>query len=186
MMNTYISMLRGINVGGHNQIRMAELKKLYEDLGFEAVETYVQSGNVVFRSPETDAGALARRIETRLQDSLGSAAPVLVREPCDFERIMAHNPFLTGRSEEVSKLHVMFLSAPADPARLASLVKPADCLDEFIPGEQEIFLFCPGGLGRTKLTTAFFERKLKLFTTTRNWNTIHALLKLSTRNEPHS
>lgn len=181
-MNTYISMLRGINVGGHNQIRMAELKKLYEGLGFEAVETYVQSGNVVFRSEEPDAAALARRIQARILDTLGGEVPVLIREPRDFERILAKNPFLTGRSEDPSKLHVMFLSAPPAPPNLARLVRPANCPDEFIPGEQEIFLFCPGGLGNTKLTTAFFERNLKVLTTTRNWNTVNALRRLTLGN----
>jgi uncharacterized protein (DUF1697 family) len=177
--NTYISMLRGINVGGSNQIRMADLKKLYEELGFQEVVTYVNSGNVVFRTPETDANAIARRIQAQIKETLGGDVPVLIREPHDLERILAHNPFLTGRKEDTSKLHVMFLSAPPVPTNLAKLVKPANCEDEFIFGEQEIFLFCPGGLGRTKLTTALFERSLKVTTTTRNWNTVNALFKLS-------
>jgi uncharacterized protein (DUF1697 family) len=183
-MNTYISMLRGINVGGHNQIRMAELKKLYEGLGFEAVVTYVNSGNVVFRSRETDPAVMIRLIQARLLESLSADAPVLIRKPRDFGRILANNPFLTGRSEDTSRLYVMFLSAPPDPSNLARLVKPADSEEEFIPGEEELFLFFPGGLGRTKLTTAWFERNLKLFTTTRNWNTINALYRLAQEQEP--
>jgi len=179
MTNTYISMLRGINVSGSNMIRMADLKKVYEGLGFERVVTYLNSGNVVFRCPETDGPELARRIQAQIQESLGNKVPVLIRELRDFARILATNPFLSGRSEDTGRLYVMFLSAPPVPSNLARLVKPAGCDEEFIPGEQEFFLFYPGGLGRAKLTTAWFERNLKVLTTTRNWNTVNALHKLA-------
>ena len=144
-MKTYISLLRGINVGGHNQIRMAELKKVYEEMGCEAVETYVNSGNVVFHSIEEDAALLTQRLQASLLEKVGATAPILTLEPRDLARVLATNPFLNGRSEDPARLHVMFLFSPLDPAVLAKLVKPAGCPDEFILGEQEIFLFCPMG-----------------------------------------
>ena len=179
-MKTYIALLRGVNVGGHNQVRMADLRLMCADLGCEAVETYLNSGNLVFRSSEEDPGALTARLQAALLERLGADAPILIRQPGDLARIQASNPFLNGeRSEDPAKLHVMFLSGPPDPANLAKLIIPQGCADEFIPGEQEIYLFCPGGLGRTQLTTAFFERKLKLLSTTRNWNTLNALHRLA-------
>jgi uncharacterized protein (DUF1697 family) len=178
-METYISLLRGINVGGHNQIRMAELKKLYESLGCEAVETYLNSGNVVFRSAETDSAALTRRLQAGLLETLDASAPILTRLPADLARILSSNPFLATHSEDSSKLFVMFLSAPPDPANLAKLIKPPGSTEEFAAGEQELFLYFPDGLGRTKLTTNFFESKLKLLTTTRNWNTVSALCRIA-------
>ncbi len=178
-MKTYIALLRGVNVGGHNQIRMAALKKLCEDLGCQAVETYVNSGNVVFRSSEEDGAALTRHLQAGLHESLGLDAPILIREPQDLARILTSNPFLSGQEHDPTKLHVMFLFGPADPARLAALVKPPQCEEEYAVGEQEIYLFYPNGLGRATLGKVLTERKLGVLTTTRNWNTVNALYRMS-------
>jgi uncharacterized protein (DUF1697 family) len=179
-MKTFISMLRGVNVSGQKTIRMAELKSLYEAEGFEQVGTYVQSGNVVFKTAQSDAAVLAALIQAQIERSFGFSVFVFVRDLEDFRRILRSNPFLTGRNEDPTKLHVTFLHHSPSPARWKDLKPPPGETDEFFPGEKELFLFCPNGYGRTKLSNAFFEKKLGMPATTRNWNTVNALFKMAT------
>jgi uncharacterized protein (DUF1697 family) len=179
-MSTYISMLRGINVSGQNRIRMEDLKKLYTALRLVNVSTYVQSGNVVFESEERSPTSLAKQIEAQLSQSFNISVPVLVRAPQDFRRILLSNPFLRLPDADLTSLHVSFLSGYPSTDKLGNLICPGDG-DEFSIGEQEIFLLCPNGYSRTKLNNAFFEKKLGLIATTRNWKTVNALYELATR-----
>lgn len=178
-MNTFISMLRGINVGGQKKIQMAQLASLYESLGLVNVKTYVQSGNVVFASTKSNASALANLIEAQTRRLWGYSVSVFIRDTNDFQRIIANNPFLNKRSEDPAKLHVTFLYRPPSEAKLGSLGIPNDKGDEFRVGDQEIYIFCPNGYGRTKFSNTFFEKKLGVPATTRNWNTIIALSKIA-------
>ncbi len=182
-MNTFISMLRGINVSGQKKIKMAELSRLYESLGLVQVRTYVQSGNVVFASPESDTAKIADLIEAQIELAFGFVVTVLIRDNHDFQRIIDCNPFWRDRHEDPAKLHVTFLYRRPDESELRNLIGPSDQADEFIVGEQEIYLFCPNGYGRTKFSNNFFERKLKMPATTRNWKTVTALAKLATETE---
>jgi uncharacterized protein (DUF1697 family) len=103
-MNTFISMLRGINVSGQKKIRMAELRRLYESLDLVNVKTYVQSGNVVFDSMEQDTSKLAKLIEAQIEQFFGYSVSVFIRDTNDFQRIIASNPFLNERNEDPAKL----------------------------------------------------------------------------------
>ncbi|MCX6064828.1 MAG: DUF1697 domain-containing protein [Chloroflexi bacterium] len=177
-MDTFISMLRGINVSGQKRMLMGELKGLYESLGPVNVRTYVQSGNVVFDSPEENPVKLAESIEAGIERAFGFSVAVFLRDARDFERVIASNPFLK-RNTDPAKLHVTFLySAPPESA-LRVLAVSENSSDEFLVGDNEIFLFCPNGYGQTKLSNNFFERKLKVAATTRNWNTVNVLHKLA-------
>ncbi len=178
-MNTFISMLRGINVSGQKQIRMAELRSLYESLGLANVRSYVQSGNVVFESTELEAAQLARLIEAQIEQTFGYSIAVFIRDRHDFERIIAGNPFTHQRNEDPAKLHVTFLSNSPDETKLSGLVSPNEAADEFFSGAKEIFLFCPNGYGLTKWSNNFFEKKLKMPATTRNWKTVKALYQMA-------
>jgi uncharacterized protein (DUF1697 family) len=168
-------MLRGINVSGQKKIRMAELRSLFESLNLVNVKTYVQSGNVVFDSTEQDASELAKLIKAQIEQFFGYAVSVFIREPKDFQRIIANNPFSNERNEDPARLYVTFLYSPPSKTKLSNLVIPNDGADEFFVGEKEIFLFCPNGYGRTKLSNNFFEKKLNVPATTRNWKTVNAL-----------
>ena len=178
-MNTFISMLRGINVGGQKKIRMTELKSLYESLDLVNVKTYVQSGNVVFDSTEQDASKLAELIEAQIEQFFGYSVSVFIRDVKDFERIIASNPFLNERNEDLAKLHVTFLYSSPLGLKLSDLAVPNNEGDEFFVGDKEIYLFCPKGYGRTKLSNNYFERKLKVAATTRNWKTVNVLHKMA-------
>jgi uncharacterized protein (DUF1697 family) len=178
-MNTFISMLRGINVSGQKKIRMAELRDLYVSLNLVNVETYLQSGNVVFDSTEGDASKLAELIETQIETSFGYAVPVFIRDANDFQRIIDRNPFLNERNEDPAKLYVTFLYNAPSESKLSDLAIPNGEAAEFSIGDKEAFLLCPNGYGRTKLSNSFFERKLDMPATTRNWKTVNALYRVA-------
>lgn len=178
-MHTYISMLRGINVSGQKRITMVELKKVYEVLDLLNVETYVQSGNVVFNTTEQDMAKLSILIEKQIEETYGYFVPTLIRNVNDFQRIINNNPFINKRNEDPTKLYVTFLYRTPTASRLSALVIPNNEAAEFVLGEKEIYIFCPNGYGRTKLSNTFFEKKLDMLATTRNWNTVNALLRLT-------
>ena len=173
-MKTHISLLRGINVSGQKKVKMEELKKLYESLGFKDVQAYIQSGNVVFRSSEAGS-ILAGRIEKKVREYFRFEVFVLIRTKDDLQKLIKKNPF---SKKDIDKLYVTFLSGyPAMPP-LEELNK-AKAAEEFFISGREIYLFCPDGYGKTKLSNNFFERKLKLHATTRNWKIVNKLLELS-------
>ena len=174
-MYTFVSLLRGINVSGQKFIRMTELKELYESLGFTKVTTYVQSGNVVFDCDNPDASEIGSAIEIEIERRFGFPVTVILRSPSDFQRIIDGNPFIHPRNEDPSKLYVTFL-ASLPPAEISNDLKiPPGIKDECILRGKEIYLFCPNGYGRTKLSNSFFERRLKVLATTRNWKTVVAV-----------
>ncbi len=158
---------------------MTELRSLYEALNLVNVETYLQSGNVVFDSPEQDASKLAQLIEIQIEHIFGYSVSVFMRETSDFQRIIDTNPFSNERNEDPTKLHVTFLYRLPAEAKLSRLDNSNNGVDEFFVGDKEIFLFCPTGYGRTKLSNNFFERKLSVPATTRNWKTVNALHKMA-------
>jgi len=182
-MTTYISLLRGINVSGQNKIRMADLREMYESLGFEQVETYLQSGNVVFEAAESDGDALGQRIEAAIGAAWGFDVAVLMRRPADIERIVAGNPFLTKRNEDPVKLYITFLDVAPGDIDASGLNGTEGRADSCIVGEREVFVFCANGYGRTKLSNTFFERKLKVQATTRNWKTVNALHQMASQRQ---
>ncbi|MGD8404236.1 MAG: DUF1697 domain-containing protein [Anaerolineales bacterium] len=175
-MNTYISMLRGINVSGQKKIRMADLRDLYESLELKNVQSYLQSGNVVFDSDEKDIDKLKEAIETQIETNYGFSVPVLIRIKEDFQRVIKEHPFA---EEEAIRVLVTFLYESPEKSKLEELSQHEDKVDQFAIGEQEIFLFCPGGYGRTKLSNNFFEKKLGVVATTRNWKSVNALYKMA-------
>jgi uncharacterized protein (DUF1697 family) len=177
-MNTYISMLRGINVSGHKNISMPDLKKLYESLGFQKVITYVQSGNVIFDTKKQDTSKLSSLIESQIKKSFDLSVPVIIRNKNNFQLIITSNPFVKRKKDPI-KLYVTFLQSSPAPFDLNKLPLPSSETDEFIIVDNEIFISCPNGYGRTKLNNNFFEKKLNVIATTRNWNTVTTLFKLA-------
>jgi uncharacterized protein (DUF1697 family) len=151
---------------------MPELAALFADLGLRDVTTYLQSGNVVF-SGEADAAAIERGIAERF----GYEIPVILRTPADLERVMTANPFLADE-EDPARLHVVFLAAEPAPEAVGTLDANRSPPDRFQVDGREIYLHTPAGIGRSKLTLDWFERRLGLRGTARNWNTVGALLAI--------
>jgi len=179
-MKTYISILRGINVGGKKKIIMAELAKLYEELKFLNVTTYIQSGNVIFNSDSNISNkSISELIVNAIVKKYAFDVPVLVRAIDEFENIIKLNPFISQKDIDLEKLHVTFLED--EPAKeKAEKIKSLDFSpDKFILSGKEIYLYCPVDYGSTKLSNNFFETKLKVKATTRNWKTVSKLLELA-------
>jgi uncharacterized protein (DUF1697 family) len=176
-MGTYAALLRAVNVGGRNRVPMAELRTLLTQLGLEDVTTYVQSGNVVFRSRSGSASTLAAEIEKQIAGAFGVRATVLLRTPAQLRKIAGANPFLAEESDPL-RLHVAFLdAAPAAKAK-AQLDPQRSPPDRFSVRGSEIYLHLPNGAGRSKLTIDYFERRLGVRGTARNWKTVTKLLEL--------
>lgn len=178
-MPIFIAMLRGINVSGHNCVKMEDLRTSFTTLGFARVETYVQSGNVVFMSASKSAANLTKSIEQRMAYDFGFSVPVYLRTADDMAAIVAGNPLLKETGIDPTKLHVTFLSAA--PARTAheQIAPLAAGTEKFYLVGREIYLYCPEGYGRTKLSNTALEKKLSVGATTRNWKTVNTLLAMT-------
>lgn len=177
-METYIAILRGINVSGKNKIRMADLKEKLAALDFQNIRTYIQSGNVVFEYQQSAQGELKQQIEDEIFRAYGIRVPVIVLTVPELSDIVSNNPFIPGNAER-DKLHVTFLSEKPEQEYLDKLGQHAGSADELIVRDKTIYLYCPNGYGRTKLTNTFFEQKLKITATTRNWKTSNKLIELA-------
>ena len=178
-MITYISILRGINVSGQKLIKMDALRKLYENLGFHNVTTYLQSGNVIFRSNDIDTHKLEQKIFRQIEKEFGFEVPIIVLSIEKLKYVIDNNPFLKDTNKEIAFLHVTFLSSKPDsydPKVIEG--KKLEGEDVFF-SDEAVYLYCPNGYGRTKLTNNFLETKLKVGATTRNWKTTNELLNLS-------
>ena len=180
-MGTYISMLRGINVSGQKKILMLELKALYEGLGFSEVITYIQSGNVIFNTTQNDPElTLTSLIEKAILEKYGFNVPVIIRTIDEMQDVIKANPLIKASGKLTEKLYVTFLDK--EPAmRALEKINPFNFLpDKFRFHYREIYLDCASGYGTTKLSNTFFENKLKVKATTRNWNTVNKLVELAT------
>ncbi|MEE6265809.1 MULTISPECIES: DUF1697 domain-containing protein [Streptomyces] len=174
-----IALLRGINVGGHNAFPKARQLELARSLGFEEVSVLLQTGNLVFADPGTAPAETARRIEERIAAELGLSVPVVVRTRDEWAATVAGNPFPLAVPEPKT-LHVTFLSqVPTDTARLDALDQDAYAPDRFRLMGRDLYLWCPQGIGRSKLAEAVGRARLGVTATARNWNTVTKLLALA-------
>lgn len=178
-MKKRIALLRGINVGGRRKILMADLRSLLsQKLGFKNVQTYIQSGNIIFdcTSQKTDT-ILAANIQQLVIDSYGFEVPTIVRTVNEFENLVIHNPFLN--KVDISQLFVTFLSE-SPTLQNVEKIKTFDVkADEFVVVANNIFGYCVEKYSDSKLTNNFFESKLKTTATTRNWKTVLKLIALA-------
>lgn len=178
-MESYIAILRGINVSGQKKIKMEDLRQLLAELNFHDIQTYIQSGNVIFEHKKSDPLELAGQIAHQISDKYSFEVPVIVKTAAELEHVLHNNPFLKDRQEDESKLHVTFLSEIPKQELLNKIKELDHKPDEFIISDKAIYLFCPNGYGRTKLTNNFFENKLKVTATTRNWKTVNKLVEIA-------
>jgi len=178
-MNTYISLLRGINVSGQKKVKMAELKSIYQSLNFENVMTYIQSGNVVFQS-DKDPETLKLLVETAIKEYFNFEVPVLILTKSHLVNTAKCLPFTSINIEtEGSKIIVFFLSENVSANQRYIIETYLTNSEQLIMGKDVIYLYCPLGLGKSKLTNKLIETKLKLTSTARNIKTVHKLLSLS-------
>ena len=177
-MAAFVSLFRGINVGGHHKIRMDELKDLHESLGLKDVFTYIQSGNVVFNSDDADLARLRRQIEDGFEKNFGFHVEVIVRTSAELREIIDKNPFQSQQSKESKWVVVLFLAAHPDDTAQEDLLKTYVGPEEIFIIGKEVYIYYTNGIGRSKLSHSLIEKKLKTVGTARNWNTILQLQNL--------
>lgn len=174
-MATYISLLRGINVSGHKPVKMEALRKMYEDLGYKNVLTYLQSGNVVFTAKGNEK-KLEQKIFQQIEKYFGFEVPVIVLTKEKLKQVIDNNPFL---KKDAAFLHVTFLSAKPGTFDPKIIEDKKGNGEEISFSDDAVYLFCPNGYGVTKLSNSFLENKLKVTATTRNWKSTNEILKLA-------
>ena len=173
-----IALLRGINVGGKNRLPMKDLAAMFVDAGCDGVRTYIQSGNIVFGADPTLAEDVPSLISASILDRFGYQVPVVARRARDLEAIVQANPFV-GAGAETDRLHVVFLAELPDGEHLEALGPDRSPPDEFVVRCREIYLHCPNGLARSKLTNSYFDSRRSTTSTMRNWKTMRKLLELA-------
>jgi len=175
---TFVALLRGINVGGKNKLPMQDLAALCTELGCTDVRTYIQSGNVVFTAPASWATCFAADLQQAIAAEFSLRVPVVLRSTAQLGRIAAGNPFVE-RGIDPTLLHVAFLADAPGRAAAAALDPQRSPGDAFTVAGQEVFLHLPNGVARSKLTNAWFDGALATTSTIRNWRTVLALLELA-------
>jgi uncharacterized protein (DUF1697 family) len=176
-MANHVALLRGINVGGNKLLAMADLRALWERLGFKEVSTLLQSGNVVFRSEGKTSQAIESLLEIEIEKRFGHTVPCLVRNSAELKKGVARNPFPKEAENDPSHLLVMFLKKEVkknDVEALRAAIKGPEVLSA---SGRQLYIVYPAGIGTSKLTNSLIERKLGVSGTARNWNTV---LKLAT------
>jgi uncharacterized protein (DUF1697 family) len=177
-MTRFVSLFRGINVGGNKSVRMDALKELHESLGLQRVETYIQSGNVIFTSDDAIPSQLSRQIEEAFEHKFGFLSKVMVRTAEQFNVIIENNPFKDQPMKETKWIVVRFLASDPISTAFEDIQKTYSGPEELHIIGQEVYIYYPEGIGQSKLTNTFLEKKLKTMGTARNWNTVLRLQKM--------
>lgn len=174
--NTYIALLRGINVGGHNKLPMADLRTLLEEMGLNNVQSYIQSGNVVFQTERTDVAALALEIGNAIAAGYDFTPRVLLLNADAVRATMAANPFPKAEAEPKT-LHLYFLAERPERPDVEMLDRLKAESEQFKLDDRVFYLFAPDGIGRSKLAERA-ERALGVAATARNWRTVSKVMAL--------
>jgi len=174
----HLALLRGINVSGHNMIKMDALKKALEEIGFQNVVTYIQSGNVFVEADEESGFSVGFKIKQEIYKTFGHEVPVLVIGKNDLEMCIKNNPFLKQKDIDTKKLYVAFISKELSSSAINELKISQFKPDEAVIDGNRIFIKYDIGAGKTRLDQKYIEKKLNVIATIRNWNTVNILREL--------
>jgi uncharacterized protein (DUF1697 family) len=176
--SSFVALLRGINVGGKNRLPMRDLVAMFERAGATDVRHYIQSGNVVFRATSKLAGRIPDLVSKEIDRGLGLKVPVMVRSSAELHAVAKANPLLAAGADP-GTLHVVFLADFPGKKESAALDPRRSPPDSFALVGRDIYLCCPNGVARTKLTNAYFDSTLRTISTGRNWRTVLTLVEMS-------
>ena len=175
-MKTYIALLKGINVGGHKKVSMAELRDLLAKSGFQNVQTYIQSGNVIFKSVD-ETHNIEVKISNLISVHFGFDVSVIVKTNPELQLIFDSCPFENAKKE---KSYFIILNKIPERNLIEEINKISYDDEEIIIKNNCLYFYCPKGYGQTKFNMSTYERKLKVNGTSRNYNAMVKLLSLST------
>ena len=178
-MQTYIALLRGINVSGQKKIKMAKLKESLETLSFSDVVTYIQSGNIVFKSDIKSINQLEKLIHDKILKDFGFEVPTLIKTPQEVTDAFENNPFEKDATKDPKLFYVVFLKDKPETEHINNLKTYNYSPEEYVLDDKIIYFYAANGAGNAKMNNTFFEKKLKVQATTRNWRTTHKLVELS-------
>src|SRR5579864_4088653 len=179
-MPVLVSMLRGVNVGAHNRVKMDDLRVLYQSLKFEDPRTYVQSGNILFRTKEKPTQELAKKIQAAIARKCGCNPDVILRTTAELKKAIEGNPFAKRRDIEPGKLLVSFLSTEPGPEAESTIAKLNESHKEELHLKgRELYIYFPDGAGRSKLPWSSLEKLFKVTGTARNWNSVTKMLEMA-------
>lgn len=178
-MNRYISFLRAINVGGHGIIKMDELKKEFISMGFEQVQTFIQSGNVFFSSVEKDKNQMIKKIESVLSQALNYDVKAFIKTPWEMEQLVAQNPFGDIPKDNNTKLYLSFLSETPGIENIKQFESLGSENEQFRIINNHLYTLCRKDAGKLQFSNMFIEKKLHCKATGRDWNTIKKITELS-------
>jgi uncharacterized protein (DUF1697 family) len=178
-MPVIVSLLRGVNVGGHNIIKMDALRTLYDSLKLGDARTYLQSGNVVFTTGAQALAGLPKRIEDAIEQAFGFRPSVIHRTAAELRDAIARNPFAARPGIEPSRLAVTFLGGDPTPEARDKVLAMKTDPEELRMDGRELFIYFPNGMARPRIPMAQIERSLKVPATVRNWNTVTKLLEIA-------
>lgn len=172
-------MLRGINMTGHNSIKMARLADMFRQLGYGDAETYIQSGNIVFTCHDGVIDDVSSGIRKAILSEFNLNIAVITRTLGEMKKIIPVNPFLGEPNFDPSKMAVLFLELKPLEEQILKVADIDYPPDKFQINGSEIYIYCPNGFGKTKLYTNFFEAKMKVTGTARNWRTVNKLIEMA-------
>lgn len=172
-------MLRGINMTGHNTIKMTRLAEMFRQLGYTDAETYIQSGNIVFSCRNSSIDGVSSEIRKAILSEFSLDIAVITRTPDEMKKIITANPFLEEPGFDPSKMAVIFLELKPSEEQILKVAGIDYPPDKFRIIGSEIYIYCPNGFGKTKLYTNFFEAKMKVAGTARNWRTVNKLMEMA-------
>jgi len=178
-MPVLISMLRGVNLGPHNRIKMDALRAVYESLKFEDPRTYVQSGNVIFRTKEKNSAALAKKIQNAIERTFKCSPEVILRTTDELRNAIAASPFASRHNLEPGKILVTFLATEAGPDARTTLLGFKSYPEEIHLKGRELYIYFPDGAGKSKLPWSKVEKLLQTTGTARNWNSVTNMLAIA-------
>ena len=178
-MDVTICMLRGVNIGGHHKIKMEALRALCEKLKLRDAQTYIQSGNVVFRTSESDLARLGKKIEDAIEREAGFRPAVMLRSAEELRGVIARNPFARRAGLDPARLAVTFLAAEPSAEARKNVLGLDMAPEELRLDGREMFVYYPNGMARPSVPQATIERALKTAGTARNLNTVRKLLEMA-------
>lgn len=182
-MPVLISMLRGVNLGPHNRIKMDALRSMYGSLNLEDPRTYVQSGNVIFRTKERSSAKLAKKIQDAIEKTFDCRPEVVLRTTEELRNAIAASPFAGRRNLNPSNILVTFLTQEPPAEAHDKLAALKSHPEEIHLKGRELYIYFPNGIGKSKLPWSQVEKIVKVTGTARNWNSVNAMLELAEKME---